>query len=303
VQPVKEAAGFAFPDGLKVIGRRFLGLTRATEAPRRLQLGGSRGISLTPLEHSDNDDPRRARASDPADCQPFSRAVDTVAVQEAKAEPTNKPSLPSPGTENCAPAAISPSVSVQLATRLPHSIRPAPTVSHALRDSNRSLVTTDAPSAAVKPPKAKPVLQPSSAADVLSAPEQRKASAKRKRLRKIVLNSSSSSSGSEGESECSSDAAERCERPARTRRKVSARRRAQVPREADKLSGGEPSDSGAAADDADNSGGSCVDSEDAEPAVRSERARQTRARKSDGKPTVADLRRQCAFMSRPEPCT
>jgi len=304
VQPVKQAAGFAIPDGLKVIGRRFLGLTSAGEAPRRLQPGGSRGISSVPLQESDDDEARKTAASGPASCRPFSKAVDTVDVQVAEAEPGKEPALPSPGTENCAPVALAMlSVPVQLAKEVPHSVRPAPAVSHALQDSNRPHVTADAPPVAVEPPKAKPVLLPVSAADVLSAPERKKAPARRKRLREIVLNSSSSSSGSEGEGECSSDAAVACERPARTRRKVCTRRSARVPREAENRSDGEPSDSGAAADEADGSGGSCIESEDAEPVPRSKRASVKRARKSDGKPAVADLRRQCAPMSHPEPGT
>ena len=287
---MKQAAGFAIPDGLKIIGRRFLGLTRARAAPRRLQPIGSRGVSLVPPEGSDNEEPRRNAASGSAGFQPFSSTVDTVTVEVAEAEAGKEPALPCAATENCAPVALATFVPVRLPTKPPHSIRPAPTVSHALRDSNRPHINVEVPSAAVQPPMAKPVLQPASAADVLSAPERKKAPVQRKRLREVVLNSSSGES--EGESECSSDATER---PARTRHKVSARRSGQVsrrPREANEVSHSEPSDSGAAANEAGDSGGSCVESEDAEPAVRSKRATAKRARKSDGKPAVAELRQQ-----------
>ena len=291
VQHFKKAARFALPNSLKSAGRSFLGLSRAREALHRLQPGSSRGISSIQPEQSDDDDLRRTAASVPAGCQPSSNAVVAVRIAVADAGQGREPSEPSAGTENCAPAAHATSVPAQLCLAPNACARFAQPSSHTLRDSNRPQDSNDAPPAAVEPLTAKPVLQ-TIRADVQPAPERKKAPARRKRLREITLDSS----GSEGEGECSSDAAEPYGRPACARRKVCARRSAQDPQQAaeiDRSSDGDSSDSGAVAVGADGSGQSCVDSEDAEPALRSKRAIAKRPRKSDGKPTVADLRQQC----------
>ena len=135
----------------------------------------------------------------------------------------------------------------------------------------------------------------------LSAPTaaaRERAPPQRKRLRGITVSSSSDDSGSDSHSERSGPPPERCTSTRRTRRKVLARGGTQAMRanliasQSDSPSGADPSRSVVAAAAEDDSGGSCVESEDAAPARRTARPAKP-ARNRDNNPTVADLRQRC----------
>ena len=287
--------GFALPRGLRAGGRRFLGSARASQAQPRLQVSLSRGNVSAPWQGSDGGEQLRTAAIVPVGGPSVEKAVGVVWTEVIHAERGLAPSQEASGRENSVQTAHAMSVPAQVAKGLSPSVRPAQTSRRALRDSNRPFITVHVPSAAARLPTPSSAPQPPSA-NVLPAPERKQAARRRKRLRPIAL------SGSEGDSECSGSDAEPCRPPARTRRKVSDQQRLRMqpgPHAAgdtDRLPDRGSSDSGAAVEDAEDIGGSCVESDDAEPAPQGRKATAKRARTADGKPTVAELRQRCAAV-------